>query len=693
MANIHQLSRARLTSFTGSGTGVKGVSNAPPVWTALPALVVIPANASAGLVVLDLTSYVSDSDTPGFSVTLNGTLPSGLYLDTDKKVKVSSTPARGTSSPVNFVASDGFSSIYSSLTSFSVPNNAPVWGNISTINATVGIPLNTSLTGSVSDPDGDPLTFGRDGSVADTGPPAITVSSSGLLTVPTSVAVGTHQISVYADDGVSDYAVDWAARSQAPGVIWAHDFSSSAEVDQFRFGNNPQADGYQYNRVQVGPGPLQAQGDGNCRWIAADAQTGRPCLELNIPTKPAAITVTSISNAATAVFTSASAHGLTVGKGFYFKSLAGGSWANLNETSGGAGGVLNPTFVVLSVPTSTTFTCRGGYGNGGSAFPGVAVDGTAMGTYTASSGNLNLNNSTDAGWLRPFSPLTAGTNGKATDDYAAGGTIPRRTTWNPNNLNCAYDWRDGYFAHADYAATCNSWPGSPAGTKYLGGDFWIQFRVKFSPGRFDPANTAARFYGKLLFIGTTADTPTHEIVVRSSNFLVDDPTQGAIFQMYTGAGADYRLVEPYRGPSNGQGKLQPGGAYDPPPTGVCYLTGTSGLPQNCWMWPSDEWVTVLMHIIPGHSGRSAVDGDTGVQVWVARAGVTSYTKIHDKLNYWFSYGDSYHPPTAWNAFLPSAFMNSLPAPVGFTHRFTEIILKKGNGGTNPEVDGIPCPQV
>lgn len=101
--------------------------------------------------------------------------------------------------------------------------------------------------------------------------------------VPTVVAAQTKPCpppSVSADGGGSastqcaaagDAEADWVRRRTGPGVVWAHDFRSDAEVNRFRWhggiGNDP-----------------DNTGDGNCRRITTDGITGGGCLELDVPT-------------------------------------------------------------------------------------------------------------------------------------------------------------------------------------------------------------------------------------------------------------------------------------------------------------------------------------------------------------------------------------------------------------------------
>jgi hypothetical protein len=357
------------------------------------------------------------------------------------------------------------------------------------------------------------------------------------LSGATSSIVGSLSLS---QSGVT---ADWVSRSTGPGVVWAHNFESSAEVDNFRWQGG------------IGNVPVLANSDGNTRWVSNDGFAGGGCLEINIP----------------------------------------------------GGGISR------------------------------------------------------AGWIRPFSPLLAGGNGKAANDPGDGGAITRRT-WNPNTTGQAEAWVNGFYANpADFASQGGA-------SAFDGSQFYIQFRVKVSGNRANPGNPS----GKLVFIARSPNyTPNNEIIIQS----LTNPR----YSMYTNFGnrSNSFLFEPQDAGSGPHSSLQPGSEFAAPPT--------------YWNWPLDEWVTVQVRIVcgrhsPGDSPNMATGfRDTGITVWVARANATSYTKIWDKQNYVISYGSGSDPlPWGWNAFTASGFMNgvSAAAGAGWTHRFTQVIFSR---------QFIPCP--
>jgi hypothetical protein len=442
--------------------------------------------------------------------------------------------------------------------SYAPPNQAPAWTGAITGSFQVGTASFITLAAYAVDPEGDAITYtwevappSGSGLSLDNATGRMTWSGSGPAATLTGLrirATATGGFSVSAPFTITISAApaastsDWIARSTGPGVVWAHNFDTAAEVDAFRWQGG------------IGNVPVLANSDGNTRWVSNDGFAGGGCLEINIP------------------------------------------------------------------------------GGGLSA----------------------------AGWIRPFSPLLAGGNGKAANDPGDGGSITRRA-WNPNNNGQAEAWVNGFYANpADFASQGGA-------SAFDGSEFYIQFRVKISGNRANPANPP----GKLAFIARTRYTPNNEIVIQS----LTNPR----YSMYTnfGSRSNSFLFEPQDGGSGPHSSLQPGSEFAAPPT--------------YWTWPLDEWVTVQVRVTcgrhsPGDSPNMSTGfRETGITVWVARAGATSYTKIWDKQNYVITYGSgSDILPWGWNAFIPSGFMNSVPAAAGagWTHRFTQIIFSR---------QFIPCP--
>jgi hypothetical protein len=291
-------------------------------------------------------------------------------------------------------------------------------------------------------------------------------------------------------------------------------------------------------------------------------------------------------------------------------------------------------------------------------------------------------------WWRPLSALRAGDNGKSTDDPAAGGTLQRRA-WNSGSVSQNWDWRKGYYGHTDYHSQYATWVGQS--NVWDGTDFYLQFRAKMSASRFNAANPL----GKLMYIDVTGITGSQEVLIRSPNKKTWLTT--GEFDMYTSQGNFYQsyLTNPQGG--NFNSSRQPGGVFE----STCRIIDGNGgphPPQTCWEWPTDEWVTILILVTPGkdNSGQSGVTWDNpatwlsqvpfkdfGIEVWVARAGATTYTKIWNKMDYAWRYDSNGRHPPAFNAISPSGYMNGVAAAVGWYQRYTQFIFSK---------QFIPCPQ-
>lgn len=271
-------------------------------------------------------------------------------------------------------------------------------------------------------------------------------------------------------------------------------------------------------------------------------------------------------------------------------------------------------------------------------------------------------------WGRPMQPISGDINRPGLPTGPAFSQV----------TSAFVNWRGGFFGHSSYHTR---WPG-----QFLGTDYYLQYRVKFHPNRFN-ANEPS---GKMLMLVTNYSTPSQEIVVQA---LTD--YGGGYYRMYTNFGNSFNgfLSGPQGAPMGAS--IQPGGAF----ASSCVI-GEAKLGKgynNCWVWPTNEWVTVLMHVIPGRQcvtqslNDPANPRDTGIEVWVARAGQTSYTKIWDKRDYVWFYDNNYlggeQMPFGWNWLNFTAFTGgsvAVPSTSGYYHRHDQIIFS---------TEFIPCPLV
>jgi hypothetical protein len=290
-------------------------------------------------------------------------------------------------------------------------------------------------------------------------------------------------------------------------------------------------------------------------------------------------------------------------------------------------------------------------------------------------------------WNRPMSALKAGSNGKTVDDLAANGTLTKRT-YNANSTSADWDFRTGYYGHSTIQAANPTWNGQS--NVWDGNEFYIQFRAKISGSRWTTGNPS----GKLMFIDVTGLTGTQEIVIQSENVIGaagDHYYKTNPFRMYSSQGSEPNSL--LTSPQGSSGLVQPGGAFP-----NCTVSNLA-VANACWEWPKDEWVTVLVHVIPGRDNDAFYGAnpdkplsawpyhDMTIEAWVARTGATAYTKVYEQFNLaWDYYTSGARHPAAFNKIGPTAYMNSgatpQPAVAGWSHKFTQLIFSK---------QFIPCP--
>lgn len=277
-------------------------------------------------------------------------------------------------------------------------------------------------------------------------------------------------------------------------------------------------------------------------------------------------------------------------------------------------------------------------------------------------------------WGRPLAPISGDVNRAGLTALSVTITNNSQVTSQFNNMV------GGHFGHSSYHAT---WPG-----KFVGTDYWVQYRVKFSANRFNSNEPI----GKMLMLVTNYQTPNQEIVT-----LMRTDYGGGWYNMYTATGNQFNsfLTDPQT--QAGDYSWQPGGAYAS--TCLASAGSNSGNGVACWNWrPTGEWITVLIHVIPGRQYVVANVGDasnpkeTGIEVWVARENDLKYTLIWRKLDYVWNYdttvteGPGGGPmPFGWNWLNFSPFTGgavAVPSVAGWSHRHDQVICAN---------KFIPCP--
>jgi hypothetical protein len=193
-------------------------------------------------------------------------------------------------------------------------------------------------------------------------------------------------------------------------------------------------------------------------------------------------------------------------------------------------------------------------------------------------------------WARPMSAFPAGVNGHTKNDSAAGGTVPLRSfqvTPGKEAGPSLSRFTEGYWGHVDYQKKYPSWQGRDAA--WNGNDFFIQFRVKIQGARWHPNNVGD---GKLFFLVSTGGGQNQLVGKMHRKDAANSSTTH--FEIFTNYGSGPRSQNALTDPQGGRrdALIQPGSAFE-----KCTI---GSKPLDCWEWPADTWVTVLLHVKPGH---------------------------------------------------------------------------------------------
>jgi len=222
-------------------------------------------------------------------------------------------------------------------------------------------------------------------------------------------------------------------------------------------------------------------------------------------------------------------------------------------------------------------------------------------------------------WYRPLSPLSAPGNGRLTDDPAANGTIPLDADgeWGPPARTP--DWQAGNYG----PASTGNWEGH---------EFYIQYALKVSSSRL----TGNVFGGKVQYITRQDRSLTAQELVTSYDY-------------------DVRQWRIYKG-------------------GTGTISGNIGNPQHIF----DEWVTYLVHVVPGdeveNAGPDQGGSNTRLNVYRHRAGENGYTHIFARNDLAIDYQNAYRK--AWNAIIFSGYFNGFSFPEDFYQRYDEVIFSR-----------------
>jgi hypothetical protein len=503
---------------------------------------------------------------------------------------------------------------------------------------------------------------------------------------------------------------DWLERSTAPGVIWAHDFTSDTELNYFIRSENPTNTNANVtnptpnvlpNGLRLGPTPF-----GNARAIVSRAVG--TTLTATVPAAsayPAHDTQTwSVANASDLPNPNGQPYRVLVGNG---TDSGGIEWVEIQSVN-----TSNNTITVRRKMSAED----GGYGtNTAPSFPA----------------GFTVGRGPQGSWNRPFAAFPAGQNGRATPDIGiANGTVTRARTWSTTQNSSAHaNFREGYFGHRSYwdpavgPATYRNWqpqdPGQAVRNDAWDGDeLYLQFRAKISASRFN-APTA-----KMLFIQNAATSGSGQLfwTVGGNRYgerrppadVVSGVTYGTYLVGLTSyadsaARAGGILMDPQSNSIDQPNSIQnvnsyPSCRYDRRPSNML-----------CWTFPADRWVTYLIHIKFGKDNAAPNPNDTNpppsppwpaasdpsyrtlFELLVADEGATTYRTVTSKSDYVWMFGDGkdsqgyyfYNPP-GLNTFWMSQNLNDYVgagsvSPPRSSHQieYTQAILSK-----NP----IPVPR-
>lgn len=538
--------------------------------------------------------------------------------------------------------------------------------------------------------------------------PPVSVSSGGRVVTTTCAVSGT---------------ADWASRSSGPGVLWAHDFSSSAdELSYFwryytpdfgSFATNPSA-----GALATLPNPLvlnstslgasksivsKIVGAGvNGYWDGNSVQT----------TIPAGATYHQSGWPTTQVWALSSA------SDFPDPTKIGQYQAFVGQLPNDAVAEA-VTIAAVDYANSRITVQRASQGSSGIYSAGLAP------SYDLRSLTLSLGMGPSGQWVRPFACFSGAQNGKGANDAANGGAVTLRAWSTATDAKTHFNFREGYYGHPYYwnpavnpAPPYQNWtpqdrPGAPRNNAWDGQEIFIQFRAKISASRFGSGAQV----GKMLFVqNSTGSGP-------GQTFWVTGPVRGkelpASIEQGVGATSFGTFLSPYvsygdsRAPAGGSlmanGKQTAGVGPGYPIQDDFPGIWSSSNPFTVWCFPSDVWVTYLLHFIYGRDNAPLNPTDslgepkppwpagsdylTTFELYVAMPGATKWSKILDAskgANTWrWFYGEDYgyyhyNPPginALWLAEYPNIYLGSGSKPPPrqtSTVEYTQVIASRNS---------------
>jgi hypothetical protein len=508
----------------------------------------------------------------------------------------------------------------------------------------------------------------------------------GDITAPTTETTYTAVIDL--DDDPAE--ADWVARSQADGVVWAHDFRNAAEVTNFL--------------PLLGPDPSepdQLRADQCYRQVVDPTAPTGYALEAFIPGGGEYKQLVSISRESQALVTTSVPHGLSNGDVVSFVDLPN-AWRVHGDGAGPDWSMLSTFGFLVTVVNTTQFRLSHAH----PSFRGQSVNTTGYPVFAGDPdpGRVAKFKFNVGSWQRPFAPLSSG-NGTASADVNRPG-LPT-LAWAPPvadaGARSSYfeSVKAGWYGHADYhvARTYGSSAvGSMPASAWHGDEYYLQMTVKIPSSR---GGTRQGTPAKLAVL-------TNSYAVGGANELVPMIDSKYVFEGETWDGTTYQPAYTFHSSAPAapvthnwyQGKPSKplhqwsyfngaGGTLDHKGGDAPYATScltnqvsydTARVGGSCVWMPLDEYFTLLIRVKHGHEnvGSTVVHSDTILEVWVHLAGVPGYIKVYGFSALPFFYNDSVSMnfPPGHNCLNLLAYMNKYVLEEDSYQRYAQIIFSK-----------------
>lgn len=445
------------------------------------------------------------------------------------------------------------------------------------------------------------------------GPSGVAVdSSTGALSATSTATVGVDMpLIVEIDDGQAITAeADWISRSTGPGVVWAHDFRYDDEFTNFLWTD---------------------QG------VKANGIKPRLVSDYPVGTAGRAVECMSLGAILTADFglsdTSATFDDLTDWPSGDFYFVMGGD-PNVGR------GYPTIKYNLFYCPANNGSTA----GRFGNELRGVTYDATVANTGSFAATRLpwlagdNAGHEVQNAWVRTFAALSSGNGTPGGADINNAGVTAR--AWPAGGIQADSSvgtWGYGFYGHTDYhgltwtSAQATNSGSSAHGGAWDGDEFYLQMRVKVDSRFWNnhvPTDQTQNTWSHKFFMIQSQQSSRQQLAINlypKNKYFVPGNTNCPFTWFEHSFNARMEL------PTSG-GSFQPGSpwaatanVYSGTPRPASGQSTPDG--SSCWSYnapgvSTDDWVTLLFHVIPGHDGVT----DTFLEVYAARRN-GSYTLV------------------------------------------------------------------